>query len=135
MPTATKSRPFYSLRFGLEPNQRVLNLLRRILVPRSNELFKYLCRTTDTLEWSTRREVKNPRAGLIVDFQDAFKVWRRAIILSVFVGKEDKLMVKMKTFFKGTELIETIEATSKRLAPLNFFTRSKYLEDFTPALP
>jgi len=64
---------------------------------------------------------------MILDFQDAFKVWRRAIVLKTFAGKSGNLMLNIKTFFKGTEILETLEASSKRLAPLNFFTRSKYL--------
>ncbi len=36
-------------------------------------------------------------------------------------------MLNLKSFFKGAEILETLEASSKRLAPLNFFTRGKYL--------
>jgi hypothetical protein len=98
-----------------------------VLAPKSSEILKYLCRTTDACEWAKRRQLTNFRPGLIVDFQDVFKVWRRAIILKTTFNKERKLMVNLKSFFKGTEILETIEASSKRLAPLNFFTRSKYL--------
>jgi len=135
LPATAKPRPLHPLHIRRKPHQWVLNCLCRVLAPRSNEIFKYLCRTTDTTEWINRRELKNLKAGLVVDFQDAFRVWRRAIVLKTFVGKTNKLMVSLKSFFKGSEILETVEASSKRLAPLNFFTRSKYLEDFSPVLP
>jgi hypothetical protein len=97
-------------------------------VPRSEEIIKYLCRTTDATEWIKRREIKNVKVGTILDFQDAFKIWRKAIVVKTFFGEKNQLMFGLKSFFKGNEIQETIEASSKRLAPCSFFTRSKYLE-------
>ena len=57
----------------------------RVLVPRLDGIFKYLCRTTDATEWIKRREIKNVKVGTIVDFQDAFKIWKKAIIVKTFV--------------------------------------------------
>ena len=44
-------------------------------------------------------------------------------------------MVMLKMNVKGTEMIEEVEITSKRLAPSKFFTKGKYLEEYSPSLP
>lgn len=36
---------------------------------------------------------------------------------------------------KGEERTETVEMSSKRLAPAKFFTKGRYLEDFLPIIP
>lgn len=106
--TTAKLRKLSPFRLHLKSNQPVPLCLSRVLAPRSSEILKYLCRTTDAAEWVKRRQLNNIRAGLIVDFQDAFKIWRRAIILKTFFGKNNKLMVNIKSFFKGTEILETL---------------------------
>lgn len=68
------------------------------------------------------------KIGTILDFQDSFKIWRKAIVVKIFLGEKNQLMYNLKSFFKGNEIKETIDASSKRLAPCNFFTHSKYLE-------
>ena len=135
LPSIAESRRFYSLHFRWKADWRVLESVSRIVVPRSNEIIKYLCRTSDCFEWIKRREIRDLTPGMIIDFQDAFKVWRRAIILKIFTDKNQKRVVDVKTLFKGTEIVETVEINSKRLAPLNFFTKAKYLEEFAPTLP
>jgi hypothetical protein len=42
-------------------------------------------------------------------------------------------MVEVKSHFRGVIIYETLEASSRRLAPLHFFTAEKYLEDFNPS--
>lgn len=53
-------------------------------MPRSKEIIKYLCRTTDTAEWIKRREIENVKIGTILDFQDDNKIWRKAIVVKIF---------------------------------------------------
>ena len=62
-------------------------------------------------------------------------MWRRAVVIKTFFSKEEKMMVMLKMNVKGTEMIEEVEITSKRLAPSKFFTKGKYLEEYSPSLP
>lgn len=127
MPYCPQRATLYPVSVRIGPDQPVFSLLFRVLLPKSSEFIKYLCRTTDATEWIKRREVKNVKVGTIVDFQDAFRVWRKGIVIKTSIGQKGELMLHLKSFFKGNEIQETIEAGSKRLAPCNFFTRSKYL--------
>lgn len=73
----------------------------------------------------------NLRQGLIVDFQDSGKVWRRAVVVSTAESGK----VELRLNVKGVESFEKVEVSSRRLAPFTFFTRSRYLEDFPTCLP
>jgi len=84
MPYFTQSNHLYWFSLRLEHDQSVVFILFRVLVPRSKEIIKYLCRTTDTVEWIKRREIKNVKIGTILDFQDDNKVWRKAIVVKIF---------------------------------------------------
>ena len=44
-------------------------------------------------------------------------------------------MVDIRTNIKGTDVVETLEINSKRLAPSKFFTKGRYLEEYSPSLP
>jgi tRNA/tmRNA/rRNA uracil-C5-methylase (TrmA/RlmC/RlmD family) len=81
----TKKGTLYFFLFRWKSHKLVHLSLLRVLLPRSNEIIKYLCRTTDAFEWAKRRELGNIRPGVIVDFQDSFNIWRRAIVLKTFV--------------------------------------------------
>jgi len=72
---------------------------------------------------------------MIVDFQDGFNMWRRAIIVKKFISNDQKFMVTLKMNIKGSDILETVEADSKRLAPARFFTKGRYLEEYSPSLP
>jgi len=87
LPPKAESRWYYSLRFRWKVDKWVLENVSRIVVPRSNEIIKYLCRTSDCFEWIKRREISDLRPGMTVDFQDAFKSWRRAVISKIFLDK------------------------------------------------
>lgn len=55
--------------------------------------------------------------------------------MKTFFNDSDKMMVVLKMHVKGTQLFETIDVESKRLAPSKFFTKGKYLEEYAPSLP
>jgi len=84
MPHFTQLNQLYWFSLRLENDQSVLFILFRVLVPRSKEIIKYLCRTTDTAEWIKRREIENVKIGTILDFQDDNKIWRKAIVVKIF---------------------------------------------------
>lgn len=98
-------------------------------------MIKYLCRTTESSEWLKRRFLSNIKTGLLVDFHDAFNLWRKAVVIKVFFDDDNKELVLLKMHLKGTEVFETIQVDSKRLAPSQFFTKGKYLEEYGPDLP
>jgi hypothetical protein len=117
--------------FRADTDRKVPYLPLRFLLPNTQELLRYLCRTTESAEWAKRRRVANLRQGLVVDFQDRDKVWRRAVVVSTAeISKVD-----LRINIKGVESFERVEVTSRRLAPFTFFTRSRYLEDFPTYLP
>ena len=86
----------------LDPYQQVQISLFSFLLPRSKEVIKYLCRTSDCSEWKKRRYINNIRQGLIVDFHDNFNMWRRAVVMKTFFNDSDKMMVVLKMHVKGT---------------------------------
>lgn len=114
-----------------DTHRKVPYLPLRFLLTNTQQLLRYLCRTTESAEWAKRRRVANLRQGLVVDFQDSGKVWRRAVV----VNTSESGKVEVRLIVKGVESFERLEVTSRRLAPFTFFTRSRYLEDFPTWLP
>ena len=113
--------------FGINSHKQVSPLQCSFLLPQSTEVIKYLCRTTDSSEWTKRRYVSSVKPGMIVDFQDSFNMWRRAIVVKTFLNNAQKFMAILKMNIKGSDLLETVEADSKRMAPARFFTKGRYL--------
>jgi len=96
-------------------------------LPSSTDIIKYLCRATDSQEWTKRRRVSNIRVGTVLDFQDKYNTWRRGVVIKTFMSNDQKNMLQIKICIKGDEFFEEVEADSRRLAPFTFFTRGKYL--------
>ena len=65
---------------------------------------RYLCRITDSSEWSKRRKMVNWKKGLVVDFQDRCNVWRRGVI----VNSSELDIVEIKTNIKGMDFFEKV---------------------------
>jgi hypothetical protein len=56
------------------------------------------------------------------------------VVASVYTSK-GKTMAKIKVNIKGDEFSEIVEVGTRRIAPFTFFTKKRYLEEFTPLLP
>lgn len=82
LPQRTKGRSSCFSHHNRETHRTVILSLFSFVLPSSDELIRYLCRTTDSLEWSKRRRINNWKQGLVVDFQDRCHVWRRGVIVS-----------------------------------------------------
>lgn len=122
LPQWTKRRSSCFPHYNREIHRTVILSLSSFVLPFGDELIHYLCRTTDSLEWSKRRRICNWKQGLVVDFQDRCHVWRRGVIVST-----SPTQVEIKISIKGIDLFEKVETTSRRLAPYTFFTRGRYL--------
>jgi hypothetical protein len=73
--------------------------------------------------------------GSVLDFQDRYHTWRRGVVVKTLLSNEQTLLLEMRIVIKGQEFLETVEASSRRLAPFTFFTRGNYLKEFAPTLP
>lgn len=56
------------------------------------DLLGYLCRVTESAEWSKKRKVGVLRMGSVVDLREE-GVWRRGVVVRSFINDEQKNMV------------------------------------------
>lgn len=135
LPPGAARPPPRALHPRRNPHQQVLPSPCRFLLSDLDQYLRYLCRITDAQEWARRRKVVSPRVGSVLDFQDRYHTWRRGVVVKTLLSNEQTLLLEMRIVIKGQEFLETVEASSRRLAPFTFFTRGNYLKEFAPTLP